>query len=77
MVISLAEVVMGVTAYSATTSIVIEGMIPDSKVFDGPVRLTVRELTLKPGEEPPLHYHPGHVFIVQTPRTLAQFRKIR
>jgi quercetin dioxygenase-like cupin family protein len=50
---------------------VIEGTIPDSRGFDGPVRLTVRELTLKSGEELPLHYHPGHVFIVVKSGTLT------
>src|SRR5262245_9276873 len=64
--------VLGVTVHSASTAnILIDTTIPDSKVFDGPVRLTVRELTLKPGEELPLHYHPGHVFIAVKSGTLT------
>lgn len=69
--ISLAVVLLGVTVYSAATNILIDGTIPDSKVFGGPVRVTVRELTIKPGEELPLHYHPGHVFIVVKSGTLS------
>jgi len=55
---------LGLTVQSTTTSdILIDGTISESKVFDSPVRMTVRELTLKPGAALPLHYHPGHVFI--------------
>lgn len=68
---SLAAVLLGVTVYSATSNILIDGTIPDSKVFDGPVRVTVRELTIKPGDALPLHYHPGHVFIVVKSGTLT------
>jgi quercetin dioxygenase-like cupin family protein len=69
--ISLGVVLLGVTVYSATSNILIDGTIPDSKVFDGAVRVTVRELTIKPGEALPLHYHPGHVFIVVKSGTLT------
>jgi quercetin dioxygenase-like cupin family protein len=70
--ITLGLGLLGITVYSATTAnIVIEGTISDSKVFEGPARLTVRELILKPGEELPLHYHPGHVFIVVKSGTLT------
>ena len=69
--ICVAVVVLYVTVYSATTNILVEGTIPDSKVFDGPVKLTVRELTLKPGEELPWHYHPGHAFNVVKSGTLT------
>ena len=69
---SLAMGLLGLTVQSATTAnILIDGTIPDSKVFEGPVRLTVRELTLKPGEALPLHYHPGHVFIAVKSGTLT------
>jgi quercetin dioxygenase-like cupin family protein len=64
-------VVLAVTVYSATSNILIEGTVTDSKVFDGPVKVTVRELTIKPGEELPLHYHPGHTFIVVKSGTLT------
>jgi quercetin dioxygenase-like cupin family protein len=63
---------LGLTVQTATTAnILIDSTIPDSKVFDGPVRLTVRELTLKPGEGLPLHYHSGHVFIAVKSGTLT------
>jgi quercetin dioxygenase-like cupin family protein len=63
---------LGVTVQSATTAhILVDATIPSSKVFEGPVRLTVRELTLKPGEALPLHYHPGHVFIAVKTGTLT------
>lgn len=69
---SFAMGLLGLTVQSPTTAnILIDGTIPDSKVFEGPVRLTVRELTLKPGEALPLHYHPGHVFIAVKSGTLT------
>ena len=69
--------VLFVSVHSATTNIpvdakiVVEGTIPDSKVFNGAVRLTVRALTIKPGEELPWHYHPGHAFNVVKSGTLT------
>lgn len=68
---TLAAPLLSVTVYSQTANELIEGTIPDSKVFDGPVKVSVRELTIKPGEELPLHYHPGHVFIVVKSGTLT------
>ena len=69
---SFAMGLLGFTVQSATTAnILIDGTIPDSKVFEGPVRLTLRELTLKPGEALPLHFHPGHVFIAVKSGTLT------
>src|SRR5262249_52214762 len=54
-----------VAAYSAaTTEILLAGTIPDSQVFNGPVNVTVRVLTLKPGDKLPWHYHPGYAFNV-------------
>jgi quercetin dioxygenase-like cupin family protein len=70
--ISFAVGLLGINAYSASTAnILVDVTIPDSKVFEGPVRLTVRELILKPGEELPLHYHPGNVFIAVKSGTLT------
>ena len=68
---SLVLVLLGVSVRSATTNILIEGTIADSELFDGPVKVSVRELTMKSGEELPLHYHPGHVFIVVKSGTLT------
>jgi len=51
--------------YSApTTNILVEGTIPNSKVFGGPVQVMVRTLTIKPGDKLPFHYHPGYAFNV-------------
>lgn len=47
------------------------GHDPASRVFDGAVKVTIRSLTIKPGEELPLHYHPGHAFNVVKSRTLT------
>ena len=69
---SFAVGLVGLSVQSPTTSsILTDGTVPDSKVFEGPVRLTVRELTLKPGEALPMHYHPGHVFIAVKSGTLT------
>lgn len=71
-VVGLALGLLGVTAQSPTTSsILTESTIPDSKVFEGSVKLTVRELTLGPGEALPMHYHPGHVYIAVKSGTLT------
>jgi quercetin dioxygenase-like cupin family protein len=64
LVISFSVIVLGGTVYSASQDVVIEGTIQDSKVFDGPARVTVRAMTIKPGEALPWHYHPGHAFNV-------------
>ena len=69
--ITFVVVLLGVSVYSATTNILVEGTIPDSKVFDGPVRVTVRVLTIKSGEALPWHYHPGHAFNVVKSGTLT------
>ncbi len=60
--ISLGVVLLGVTVYSATSNILVEATIPDSQMFDGPAKVIVRTLTIKPGEVVPWHYHPGHAF---------------
>ena len=69
--ISLGVALLCATVYSATSSILIEGTISDSKVFEGSVKASVRELIIKPGEQLPMHYHPGHVFIVVKSGTLT------
>jgi quercetin dioxygenase-like cupin family protein len=69
--ISLGVVLLGITAYSATTDILVEGTIPSSIFFEGPVKVTVRTLTIKPGEALPWHYHPGYAFNVVKSGTLT------
>ena len=48
-----------VAAYAATTVILAIGTIPESKFFNGPATVTVRTLTITPGETLQWHYHPG------------------
>jgi quercetin dioxygenase-like cupin family protein len=70
--ISIGVVLLCSARYTApTTNILVEGTIPDSKVFGGPVQMIVRTLTIKPGEKLPFHYHPGHAFNVVKSGTLT------
>ena len=50
--------------YAAITVILAVGTIPDSAFFGGPATVTVRTLTIQPGEALPWHYHPGYAFNV-------------
>lgn len=61
-VISLSLMWLAVTAYSSNTNILAVSTISHSQLFDGPAAVTVRILTLKPGEALPWHYHPGYAF---------------
>ena len=59
-------------AYSAADmEILLSGTIQESQVFNGPANLTVRILTLKPGDKLPWHYHPGYAFNVVKSGTLT------
>ncbi len=69
--ISLGVVLLGATAYAAVTQILAVGTIPHSDLFDGPATVTVRTLTIKPGEVLPWHYHPGYAFNVVKSGTLT------
>jgi quercetin dioxygenase-like cupin family protein len=69
--IGLGAVLFGVTAYSAITNILAVGTIPHSQLFDGPATVTVRTLTIKPGETLAWHYHPGYAFNVVKSGTLT------
>lgn len=63
--ISLAVALLAGRVYSAeTANILASGTIPDSRAFHGPVTLSVRVLTLSPGDKLPWHYHPGSAFNV-------------
>jgi quercetin dioxygenase-like cupin family protein len=58
--------------YAATTAeILLAGTISDSRVFNGPVNVSTRMLTLKPGDKLPWHYHPGYAFNVVKSGTLT------
>jgi quercetin dioxygenase-like cupin family protein len=69
--ISLGMILFGVIAYAATTVILAVGTIPHSEIFDGPATVTVRTLTIKPGEVLAWHYHPGYAFNVVKSGTLT------
>jgi quercetin dioxygenase-like cupin family protein len=69
--ISLGVVLTGVTAYAAVTVILAFGTIPQSQLFDGPAGVTVRTLTIAPGESLQWHYHPGYAFNVVKSGTLT------
>lgn len=66
-----AVMLFGVIAYAATTNILAVGTIPNSQIFDGPATVTVRTLTIKPGEVLAWHYHPGYAFNVVKSGTLT------
>jgi quercetin dioxygenase-like cupin family protein len=68
---SLGFVLLGATVYSAVTNVLAVGAIEHSKLFDGPATVTVRTLTIKPGEVLPWHYHPGYAFNVVKSGTLT------
>lgn len=69
--ISLGIVVWAAIVYAQTTNVLSVGTIPHSRLFDGPATVTVRTLTVKPGEVVPWHYHPGHAFNVVKSGTLT------
>jgi len=62
--ISVCIVLLGVSVYAATTLILAVGTIPVSQFFGGPATVTVRTLTIQPGETLAWHYHPGYAFNV-------------
>ena len=67
----VAVVLCGAVAYAAVTNILAVGTIPHSELFDGPATVTVRTLTIKPGEVLAWHYHPGYAFNVVKSGTLT------
>ncbi len=69
--ISLSAVLLGVTVYAAVTMVLAVGTIPHSELFDGPATVTVRTLTIKPGEVLAWHYHPGYAYNVVKSGTLT------
>lgn len=64
-------ILFGGVAYAAITNILAVGTIPHSDLFDGPATVTVRTLTIKPGETLAWHYHPGYAFNVVKSGTLT------
>lgn len=51
LVVGLSIIILsGVIVYASTTLILAVGTIPNSQLFDGPATVTVRTLTINPGE---------------------------
>ncbi len=69
--ISLGVILLGVTVYAAATLVLAVGTIPNSEFFDGPATVTVRTLTIRPGEVLAWHYHPGYAYNVVSSGTLT------
>lgn len=62
--IGLGSALLTATVYAATTLILAVGTIPESELFGGPATVTVRTLTIAPGETLAWHHHPGYAFNV-------------
>src|SRR5882724_12178719 len=72
LVIGLSLIILsGVIAYAASTVILAVGTSPQSEFVNGPATVTVRTLTITPGEVLAWHYHPGYAFNVIKSGTLT------
>jgi quercetin dioxygenase-like cupin family protein len=69
--IGVVVLLMAITAYAAVTVVLAFGTIENSQLFDGPAGVTVRTLTIAPGESLQWHYHPGYAFNVVKSGTLT------
>lgn len=58
-------------AHAATTRTIGVGALPYDPVVDGPATVTVRTLTIAPGEVLGWHAHPGLVYVVVATGTLT------
>ena len=55
---------LGISVWAATSNVLVtNAIVAHSSFFDGPAAMTVRELTLAPGETTPWHSHPGAVLV--------------
>jgi quercetin dioxygenase-like cupin family protein len=71
--ISVCLIGVGITVWAATSNfLVANASIAHSSLFDGPAAMTVRELTLAPGETTPWHRHPGAVLVAVKSGTLTR-----
>ena len=70
-VVALGVALLGIPAYSAVIEVIAVGTIPHSELFDGPATVTVRKLTIRPGEVLAWHYHPGYAYNVIKSGTLT------
>jgi quercetin dioxygenase-like cupin family protein len=65
--------VLTILGYSAISNFLItNAAIDHSEFFDAPAAMSVRELTLAPGEILPWHYHPGVVLVGVKSGTLTR-----
>jgi quercetin dioxygenase-like cupin family protein len=49
----------GIATYAAVSEVIAVGTMAHSELFDGPATITMRRLTIAPGEVLGWHYHPG------------------
>ena len=57
--VTLAALLVGILAYSATSQVIAVGTMEHSELVGGPATLTMRLLTIEGGEVLGWHYHPG------------------
>ena len=62
---------LSVIAYAQATNVLAVGRIAQSALFNGPATVTVRTLTISPGNSLAWHYHPGYAFNVVKSGTLT------
>ncbi|HUF08903.1 MAG TPA: cupin domain-containing protein [Rhodothermales bacterium] len=55
----LSTVLLGGAAEAAVSEVIAVGTMAHSELLDGPATMTVRRLTIAPGEVLGWHYHPG------------------
>jgi quercetin dioxygenase-like cupin family protein len=66
-----AAILLGAAVYAADIFLLAVGTIPQSEIFGGPATVTVRTLTIHPGEMLAWHYHPGYAFNIIKSGTLT------
>jgi quercetin dioxygenase-like cupin family protein len=57
--VSLGALLIGFTAYAAVSQVIAVGTMDHSELVGGPATVTMRLLTIAPGEVLGWHYHPG------------------
>ena len=57
--LAAAAALIGLAAYAATSTIIAVGVVANFGPFGGPATITMRTLTIAPGEVLGWHYHPG------------------
>lgn len=57
--VAVALTLLGITAYAAVSQVIAVGTMAHSDLIGGPATVTMRTLTIEPGEVLGWHYHPG------------------